>query len=36
MLGSFILFLVSLGIAYYIFLLDVQTKTKKESSGDGI
>jgi hypothetical protein len=36
MLGSLVLFLLSLGIAYYIFLLDLQTKTKKEPSSDGI
>jgi len=30
MLGSFISFLISLGLAYYVFLLDLQTKTKKE------
>lgn len=36
MLGSLILFLLSLGLAYYVFLLDLQTKAKKESSSDGI
>lgn len=36
MLGSFVLFLLSLGIAYYVFLLDLQTKTKEESSNDEI
>ena len=30
MLGSIISFLISLGLAYYVFLLDLQTKAKKE------